>query len=230
MNKFYIVALLSLIVSTTYGQTSTDLIKLRSELEVIYTDDQKGRRELSNYNSSSQESRDLWKTINKSDSANLNKVRNILDKYGWLSVEQIGREGNSALFLVIQHSDLPTQMKYQPMMEEAVKAGKASGGSFALLTDRILIGTSKKQRYGSQIGQNNKTGIKYVLPLEDPENVDIRRGSVGLSPMKEYLEHFKMTWSIIQYESDLAANTPKNPIILKPVFKPFKQTHLRDTI
>ena len=55
MNKFYIIAVLSLLVSTTYGQISTDLVRLRSELEVIYTDDQKGRRELSNYDSSSQE-------------------------------------------------------------------------------------------------------------------------------------------------------------------------------
>lgn len=222
--------LLFLIVKPAAGQYSTDLARLRSELEMIYIDDQKGRRELSNYDYSSQKYKELWKTIVKRDSANLNKVKNILDNYGWLSPEEIGRNGNSALFLVIQHADLATQIKYLPLLEEAVKATKASASNFALLKDRILIRSGRRQMYGSQIGRNNRTGLKYVLPIEDPENVDKRRAELGLAPMKEYLLSFNMNWSILQYESDIAASSPLGATASKPLFKPFKPRHLRDSL
>ena len=48
------------------------------------------------------------------DSINLIKVISIIDLFGWLSPNQVGREGNSTLWLVIQHSDLRTQQKYFP--------------------------------------------------------------------------------------------------------------------
>lgn len=230
MNKFHFIALLLLIVKPAFGQYSTDLARLKAELEEIYTNDQKGRRDLSSYDPSSQEYKELWKTISKSDSANLNKVTYILDHYGWLSLEEVGRNGNSALFLVVQHADLATQIKYLPLLEEAVKTGKASASNFALLKDRVLVRLGKRQVYGSQIGRNNRTGLNYVLPIEDPENVDKRRAELGLTLMKEYLTIFNMNWSILQYESDIAASRTQDLSSPRPIFKPFKPFHHRDSL
>jgi hypothetical protein len=67
-----------------------------------------------------------------------------LDKYGWLGADVVGGQGNSTLFLVIQHSDQATQEKYLPMMREAVKNGKAQGSSLALLEDRAALGQRQK--------------------------------------------------------------------------------------
>jgi hypothetical protein len=115
----------------------------------------------------------------------------------------IGYQGNSTLFLVIQHSDIKTQEKYLPMMKDAVKKGNADSGSLALLEDRIALRKGEKQIYGSQIGRNPETGEFYILPLTDPENVDLRRKEVGLGTIQEYVAFWKITWNIEEYKLKL---------------------------
>ncbi|RYF64937.1 MAG: hypothetical protein EOO39_25770 [Cytophagaceae bacterium] len=90
------------------------------------------------------------------------------------------------------------------MMREAVKNGKAWGGNLALLEDRVALGQGKRQVYGSQIGRNMDTKLYYVLPLEDPDNVDKRRTAVGLPPLAEYVSRWKIVWNVDQYKKELA--------------------------
>lgn len=128
--------------------------------------------------------------MRKQDEANLKLVTNILDKFGWLGEDMVGARGNSALFLVIQHSDQKTQEKYLPIMREAVKKGNADPGSLALLEDRVALAQGKKQIYGSQLTMDPETG-KYVLsPIEDEINVNKRRAEVGLQPIEEYVKYW----------------------------------------
>ena len=176
-------------------------------LDSIYVEDQKYRQQIDGiekkYGWESKEMKDHWKIINEKDSINLIKVKSILDKYGWLGADVVGLQGNSTLFLVIQHSHQATQEKYLPMMREAVKNGKAQGSSLALLEDRVALGQGKRQIYGSQIGRDPETQIYYVSPLEDPDNVDKRRAEVGLRSLSEYVNHWQMKWDVEQYKKDL---------------------------
>jgi len=142
--------------------------------------------------------------MNKMDSVNTKRITAILDQYGWLGKEDIGEEGNRTLFLVIQHADIQTQLRYLPMMRKAVAEGKARGASLALLEDRTARRQGQKQIYGSQLMLNNKTGKYFVQPMVEPENVDKRRASVGLNPIAEYVSQWGVKWSIKQYEDDLA--------------------------
>ena len=144
-----------------------------------------------------------WKIIQEKDSINLIKVKNILDEVGWLGFDVLGDQGNSALFLVIQHSDIVTQEKYLPMMRDAVKKGNAHGSQLALLEDRVALRQGKKQIYGSQIGKDNETNKYYVSPLEDPDNVDKRRAEVGLGPLATYVSQWQIKWDVKQYKKDL---------------------------
>jgi hypothetical protein len=73
----------------------------------------------------------------------------------------------------------------------------------ALLEDRINLGNGKRQIYGSQIGTNPETKLNYVLPLEDPDNVDKRRAEVGLEPLADYVIYWKIIWNVKQYKKDL---------------------------
>ncbi len=172
-------------------------------LEKIYEEDQKFRMKINEieqkYGRKSEEMKAHWKIINEKDSINLIKVKKILDERGWLGSDIIGEKGNTTLFLVIQHSDIETQIKYLPIMRDAVKKGNARPSDLALLEDRILLRQGKKQIYGSQIGRNQETGEHYVLPLKDPENVDKRRSAVGLGPLQNYVVHFGITWNIEEY-------------------------------
>jgi hypothetical protein len=43
----------------------------------------------------------------------------------------------------------------------------------------------------------------YVLPLEDPDNVDKRREEAGLLPIAEYLQSFGLIWDAAHYKKDL---------------------------
>lgn len=153
--------------------------------------------------------RELWKTIRAKDATNLIKVQSILDKHSWLGSDSVGKQGNTTLFLVIQHADQATQEKYLPMMREAVKNGKAQSSNLALLEDRVALGQGKRQIYGSQIGQNPETQTYFVLPLEDPENVDKRRSEVGLGPISKYISQWQLKWDPIQYKKDLEKNEEK---------------------
>lgn len=178
-------------------------------LDTVYTEDQKYRQQIDQiekkYGWQSPEMQNHWKTIHGKDSINLIKVCNILDKHGWLGPDVVGRQGSSALFLVIQHADLPVQEKYLPMMREAVKNNKAQGSNLALLEDRVALRQGKRQIYGSQVGRDNESGQHYVLPLEDPDNVDQRRASVGLPPLADYVSNWQIHWDPAQYKKDLPA-------------------------
>jgi hypothetical protein len=167
-------------------------------LDNIYNDDQGSRQKLDSvdkkYGRDSKEMKALWSDIGYKDSINLIKVENILDRYGWLGADVIGRRGNMTLFLVIQHADMQDRDKYLPMMREAVKNGKADGSSLALMEDRSALEHGKKQIYGSQIGRDVKTGKYYIDPIEDEANVDKRRAAVGLEPLKDYVRRWNIDY------------------------------------
>jgi hypothetical protein len=204
MKKFILLSLLSYCLEVS-AQTIPAVVK--NSLDSILQQDQVYRRELdaaeTRYGQQSAEVKALSNKIHRADSINVSKVSSILDEYGWLSAEQAGFQGSIALFLVIQHAPLATQQKYLPMMRQAVADKKLMAANFALLEDRVLIRTGKKQIYGSQLFTDAKGGKTFLLPLEDPEHVDQRRAAIGLEPLGSYLKRFKIDWNIEEYKKQL---------------------------
>jgi len=194
-------------------QKKTELIEanydkpLQKELLEIFKEDQDIRNQYvsaqKKYGYQGKEMDSLGKIMILKDSLNLIKLVKILDEKGWVGKDKVGQQANQTLFLVIQHSDLKVQQKYLPMMREAVKKGNANAGSLALLEDRIALREGRKQIYGSQIGTNPVTKTQYVLPLEDPDNVDKRRTEVGLGTLADYVKNWNITWNVEQYKKDL---------------------------
>jgi hypothetical protein len=180
---------------------------LQAKLLAIYDDDQPIRQQYisaqKEFGYQSKQVDSLGKVMMSKDSINLIKVTEILDKYGWIGSDKVGGTANQTLFLVIQHSDLKTQQKYLPMMREAVKKKNASGSALALLEDRVALGEGKRQVYGSQIGRDNSTNKSYVLPLDDPDNVDKRRAEVGLGLLADYVKRWDIVWNVEEYKKIL---------------------------
>ena len=54
------------------------------------------------------------------------------------------------------------------------------------------------QRFTPYFGKN------YLLPLEDPDNVDARRAQVGLGLLAEYLKSFDIDWNVEAYKEQEA--------------------------
>ncbi|MEL7146802.1 MAG: DUF6624 domain-containing protein [Bacteroidota bacterium] len=191
----------------------TELPEVAKLLDSVFVEDQKERRAINDiiqkYGRNSEEIKSHWQKISKTDASNLALVEQVLEKYGWLSAEEIGATANTTLFLVIQHADQKTQEKYLPVIKNAVLEGKANSQDLALLEDRVLLGKGEPQIYGSQIGVDQDTGQKYVRPMIDPARVNQRRAEVGLGAIEEYAARFDIKWDLEAYEKKLPELTEK---------------------
>jgi len=191
-NDFRWLRLMTRIALKKEKQTAIKHDPLTLELEQIYDLDQWYRVRwdsvIALHGRKSPEFQDFLRRNREQDSLNERRVIQILDERGWLGADEVGQKGSSALFLVIQHAELPVQEKYLPLMQKAVANGKAEPANLAYLEDRILMRQGKPQRYGSQIVPDKETGAWVLYPVEDPVNLDKRRASVGLEPIQKYLE------------------------------------------
>ncbi|MDD5530593.1 MAG: sugar-binding protein [bacterium] len=204
--------------------------ELVKELKDISEKDQRYRKQLEEvsekYGWQSKELKELWEKQAEFDSSNLVRVETIIKKYGYPGKSLVGGMLSSAAFLVIQHSDLKTQEKYLPLLQEAADKGEFSWGSLALLIDRIHTGKGEKQIYGSQIRQ---TGGKHELfPIEDESNVNKRRAKVGLEPLEEYVKYWNMTYTVPDSEETQFAARMDNAVIM-PVFVD-ENCHISNTL
>jgi len=176
------------------GQSNKELSAI---LDTIYQQDQAVRLKIDSlqkqFGWKSEQVQSLLKTMGTQDSINLIKIKNIIDTHGWVGPEEVGKQGSQTIFLVIQHADSLTQVTYFPVMQEAVKKGKAQPQSLALLEDRILTNQGKEQIYGSQV-RINETGKYEFFPIKDEPNVNKRRASVGLQPLEEYAKFFDIRY------------------------------------
>jgi hypothetical protein len=187
---------------------------LTDTFNAIYFKDVKYRQQVkeieNKFGFQSDTAKAFWKKIIENDSITLIAVIKVLETRGWLGSDIIGVLGNRTLFLAIQHSDLKTQEKYLPLMREAVQKGNASPSNFAYLVDRVALRQGRKQLYGSQLARDKETGEYYVLPLEDPDNVDMRRIAVGLVKLQDYVSHLGITWNPEEYKKKLPEIEAKN--------------------
>jgi hypothetical protein len=112
-------------------------------------------------------------------------------------------QGSQALFLVIQHADLPTQRKYLPMIRKAEQKGEILSSNLAILEDRINMREGNPQQYGSQAFTDKQSGKLYFYPIADLNHLEERRKRMGLVPMAEYAKLMNLEWSPEQYKKML---------------------------
>lgn len=204
--------LFGLIVTSVKAQVTSFMIDsskfnlpLSKQLDSIFKEDQDIRYAYAKITEAKQQDSPEGKAMlakwRTTDSLNQIFVDKILTKYGWLGPQDVGMLGSQALFLVIQHANLPYQEKYLPMIRQAEKDGRILSSNLAILEDRVALRQGKKQIYGSQVKVDAKTGEKSLQPLIDPDKVDERRKAMGLNPLAEYLgKSFQMKWDVEAYK------------------------------
>ncbi len=167
----------------------TDSI-LKKELELINVEDQTLRLLLpiviEKFGRESEEYKYIWSQIQRQDSISSNKLFEILDNYGWVGQSRVGSTANQAIWLTIQHSDIETQEKYLPLLQESVKNEESEGWHLAFLEDRILMRKNQKQIYGTQAVWDNELKTYRIYPIQDVKNVNQRRKKLGLKHIEEY--------------------------------------------
>lgn len=127
----------------------------------------------------------LITALREADKENTERLREIVEKYGWPTHSLVGKDGASAAWLLVQHAD--RDPKFQRLCVDLMAKlmrDEVSTRNVAYLTDRVLLAEGKKQLYGTQF--TTVDGKWQPRPLEDEANVDARRTAVGLEPLAEY--------------------------------------------
>ena len=128
---------------------------------------------------------------------NEQKVKNILDKYGWPEKEMTGERGNWTICNVIQHSDNAVRLAYLPMMRHAVKDKKLEARFLVRAEDRIATERGDLQIYGGQMKYYPETKSFNLWPVFEPENIDKRRTENGLDSIAIFLKkRFDFEWNL----------------------------------
>jgi len=123
---------------------------------------------------------------------NAHALDKIVTTHGWPTITKVGIEGTRLAWLVAQHAictpDL--QRKFFKQLSEADEKGDAAKKQVALLSDRIRFNEGKPQIYGTVLDWNEQG--EFTCELENPENINELRKSVGLPPFEEAMkEHEK---------------------------------------
>jgi hypothetical protein len=107
----------------------------------------------------------------------------------WPGISAVGDEGAQAAFLIAQHDiSRPDLMRHNfALLTEAVAVGDADPVGLARMCDRIRVFEGRPQLYGTQLGWNDDGVYGVWPPVEDPDEVDVRRAGVGLPPLADHL-------------------------------------------
>ena len=127
------------------------------------------------------------------------RLLEIYEKYGFVGFDLVGKDGSRNFWLMVQHSDHDPDFQKEVLekMKIEVDKGNAIPSNYGLLVDRVNLNTGNKQIYGTQVTYNIETGQAYPKPLENSLGVNVKRKSIGLEPIEEYLNrmtemHFEM--------------------------------------
>jgi hypothetical protein len=135
-----------------------------------------------------------FRVFNSADSAIQSHLLAIIREHGWPTRTMVADNGAHAAWLVVQHMPIDDQTRLLPRLQAAVAAGEAQPGDGAMLQDRVLTRSKKPQIYGSQLSISPTGGAPTLDPIENEACVDVRRKSVGLEPLAEYLKRFGIAY------------------------------------
>ena len=177
-----------------------DKTQLKVELDTIFKLDQKYRKMMGDtsakYGWNSPQMDGLWKQQNKLDSANLEKVLEIIEKLKVYPGDSlVGFPTRKSAFYVLQHAPDSIQEKFLPLILKAAKSGQLDKKLAAMYHDRYLLNRGQPQIYGSQFRIQRVTDSitgkeieKYELfRIKDTAKVDSLRKSMGMIPLENYL-------------------------------------------
>lgn len=169
-----------------YAQT-LQLPSLRKEINLMTLNDQKLRyKRVQNNNDSLADI--INEQINQSDLNNLTKAKEIIKKYGWLKISQIGKDGQNNLWLIVQHADQDVKFQQTALkaMEKLKGTKELNMENYAFLYDRVQCNLNYKQLYGTQVVWTNNGEACAFRPIIKEYMTDERRGKVGLQPLQVY--------------------------------------------
>lgn len=140
------------------------------------------------YGSNAPEVEAVWQKQIAVDSANVARLEQIFQQFGWTGKSLVGENASNAAWLILKHAPLEIEEKYFPLLEEAANKGEANWNEAAYLKDRMLMLNDKPQIYGTQFYLDYETQRWEIYQIDDSPNVDKRRDEKGMEPLEEYIK------------------------------------------
>ena len=116
---------------------------------------------------------------------NAQLLQQFLNEYGWPMPSKYGHEVHYAAWLIAIHAiSQPALLKrVLNILEDALAAGESVANEYTKLYDRIGLYEGRGQTYGTQFFPSPQGW--YARELDDPQHVNERRASLGLSTFEE---------------------------------------------
>jgi tetratricopeptide (TPR) repeat protein len=176
--------------------------KIAKLLDSMEVSDQKFRNkstELMNkgFKRDSPEMQQNFKNGVQADSLNMIILKKLFLQYGFLGIEEVGKQGSGNFWLMMQHCDRDPKFQEEVLgeMKKHIERKNANPSNYAYLIDRVKVNTGKEQVYGTQMKLNQEGSSYEPKPVIEPENLNKRRAEVGLGTIEEYIgvmnSHYK---------------------------------------
>lgn len=134
---------------------------------------------------------DFAKWDSSIDIENTKLVKKIVIKYGWPTIQLVGKKASNNAWLLVQHADhdLKFQEKILGLLKKTYekKPNSIKGANIAYLTDRVLLRKGKKQEFGTQWHGSKNSSILTLRPTINRRNLNYRRLKYDLAPIKKFI-------------------------------------------
>ncbi|MEZ0131302.1 DUF6624 domain-containing protein, partial [Flavobacterium sp. LBUM151] len=174
---------------------------LRKRINLMTIQDQKLRFAKSQTNNPN-ELEVLNQQINDSDFKNLNEAKEIIKKYGWPKISEIGKDGQNNFWLIVQHADqdILFQKLALSKMEKLIGTKEIDLENYAFLYDRVQCNLNYKQLYGTQVNWTQNGKASGFRPIIKEDLADKRRAEFKLLPLKIYALNYGFKYKNISFE------------------------------
>lgn len=169
---------------------------LRKQINQMSLKDQRLRYQRIQINNP-EETELIDKKIRENDIDQLKNARKIIQEYGWPTISDIGKDGQNNLWLVIQHADHDVLFQQRSLseMRKIKDKNEVNFENYAFLYDRVQCNLNYKQLYGTQVIWTQNGKASDFRPILKENQVDKRRGELGLLPLKVYALTYGFTYN-----------------------------------
>ena len=105
-------------------------------------------------------------------------LERLLSEHGWPNLERDGEAIQQAAWYIVMHSISMPPLQRMVLGLLMSDSHGLPPTHIAMLEDRVLIYSGKRQLYGTQMDMNAE-GVLIPSPIEDEDHVDERRAVVG---------------------------------------------------
>lgn len=188
---------------TATAQEQRNAATIDSLLKVVLHNDQKVRH---NYNQSHdpKEKEAYLRQWDRTDSINQSIVLSIVDSIINGRLEGLSDNSWRACFMVLQHADSPTQLKYLPFVTEYYRKGHILNYEYLIYVDRIHANQRKAQPFGSQSAEFTN-GKRIFLPMLPKAKRDSLLQTLGIAPENVQIRNGEFTFTSTITDASLSA-------------------------